>query len=198
MRYRGWLGGAFLLALLAGCESRQDEPVTPAPTEPAATPETPGEATASASPDAVQPVAVTVYFPNQGLDFLEAEAPDVMAPPGDQAALLEGAVSALLAGPTEPTAHTTCLPKTVKLNGVKVTGDLATVDLSASFQSDFQGGSGVASMALYSLVNTVTAVEGIKRCRILLDGQPATEFGGVYDLSEPLEADPKLIGGKKF
>ncbi len=163
---------------------------------------TPPGATGAGSPppptgQGAQTNSVTVYFPAKSLKYLEAEAVDVPVAPGDPVKLVTCAVEALLLGPMEP-AHTRVLPKGVVVNQVSVAGQVATVDLSRSFQTEFKGGSNVAALAVWSLVNTVTAVPGIKQVRILFDGQAAGTFAGAIDLSKPLEADPKLLGGEKL
>jgi spore germination protein GerM len=163
--------------LLAGCQ-----------------PQPPGAAQGGKA--AEQPSVVTVYFADKGVGYLEAEAHDI-PPTSDKVTLATAAVKALLAGPTEP-GHVSVLPKGVRLNQVTLKGSAATVDLSPNFVDDFQGGSHVAALAVYSLVNTVTAVEGIATVQLLCDGQQRNEFGGVLSIAKPLAADKSLLGGEKL
>ncbi|MBI5834160.1 MAG: GerMN domain-containing protein [Armatimonadetes bacterium] len=164
-------------ALLAGCRtSPKSEPVKPAP-EP-------------------QPKVASVYFANTGLSYMEAEARDTLAG-GDPTVQATAAVKELLAGPQED-GHARVIPKDTKLLGLSMKDKTATVDLSSAFTEKFQGGSNVASMAVYSLVNTVTAVDGIEQVLITVEGKPVPEFGGALSLAEPLRADRGLIGGEKL
>jgi len=172
------LGLLLALALLSGCRSDTERAE---------------EAKKAAEP---QPIVASVYFANAKLDYLEAEARDILAS-ADPAERASAAVKELLIGPDEE-GHARVIPKDTALNGLTVKDKTATVDLSRAFTEKFNGGSGVAALAVYSLVNTITAVEGIEQVTILVDGQPVPEFGGVLSLAEPLRADPKLIGGEKL
>jgi spore germination protein GerM len=182
------MAGLPLLGLLAlaGCQPKAEAPDEPGGlTGPAAT----------LDPATVEPATITVYFPDQALDHLEAEARDVPAG-SDAQAMARAAVEAVLAGPQE--GHATAVPAGTKLNSVTVKDGVATVDLSSSFIDKFQGGSAVASLAVYSVVNTVTAIEGIQRVQLLFDGQPREEFAGALVIGQPLEADTTLVSGEKL
>ena len=186
---RWWLAIGLLVAM-SGCTRNQ----------PGETPDQPGAgpAVGEASeppPEEYQAAVATVYFADADVEYLEAEAPDVPSTGDDPAILAEGAMRALLAGPTEP-AHVRVLPESLKLNSVTVADGLATVDVSKALLDDFQGGSGVASLAIYSIVDTVCAVDGVERVKIVVDGQPVEDFAGVISLTEPLPADMSLVGGK--
>jgi len=166
------------MALLSGC---RDNAAQQAETKQAAEP---------------QPVVASVYFANKDAEYLEAEARDILAG-ADPAERAGAAVKELLAGPEEE-GHNRVIPRETTLLGLTVKDKTATVDLSKAFTEKFNGGSGVAAMAVYSVVNTVTAIEGIEQVVIVVEGQPVPEFAGVLSLAEPLRADPKLIGGEKL
>ena len=55
------------------------------------------------------------------------------------------------------------------------------------------GGTTKETMALYSIVNTLCGIDGIEKVKINIDGNENPDFGGHFDLSEPLEADLSLI-----
>ena len=194
-RHAAGAGLLVAVTLIAGCRQPAAVPVTP-PGEPpkAAAKAEPGDAKKAevkAPPDDTTPSG-SVFFPDKKLSHLEAEAVDLASTdPGEQ---VEAVLGALLQGPTEP-AHGRVVPRKTKLNKVKVSGSEATIDLSKAFVSDFTGGSNVAGLAVYSVVNSACSVAGIKTVRILIDGQPGSDYGGTVDLSKPLEPDPKLEGG---
>lgn len=190
-RRRGLLPLACLM-LLAACSK------TPAP-DPAGQPPaaTPAEATTPEAGAGEAATPVSVYFADKELDKLEAEAVDLAVDPSDREGLVRGALEALLAGPTEA-AHARVIPEAAALNGVTIDGDTAVVDLTRSFVDGFQGGSNAAALAVYSVVNTATAVPGVSKVLLTFEGQPGSEFGGALDLSKPLTADPSLVGSKRL
>ena len=94
---------------------------------------------------------------------------------------LTGTVQALLAGPnaSEKTAGaSTAIPVGSKILGVNVdtTSRIATVDLSADFESG--GGTLSMSLRLAQMVFTLTQFDGIQKVQFALDGKPVTVFGG--------------------
>lgn len=171
------------LTLCCGCQPRANAPRGSEPAKPAGQP--------AKSDDSAVPSSVTVYFATKDGAHLEAEARDVL-PTKAPAELVKAALEELLKGPSEQ-AHMNVVPGGVKLRKVTVSGSLATVDLSADFVDKFKGGSNVAALVVYGVVNTATAVDGVKQVQFLFDGQPRDEFGGVLSLAKPLEADPSLL-----
>ncbi len=177
-------------AVLAGCR--------PAPTadQPAESPVVPAPSGQPPSDSVgVEARAVSVYFPDSGLQRLEAESVDVPDSGGDPSVLAEGALAALLTGPSEP-AHARIVPEGTELRSVKVTDGTAVVDLSKDFVDRFSGGSDPAALAVYSIVNTLTELPGVEQVKLLIDGQPGGDFAGVIDLNQPLKKDPALIGSQ--
>ena len=96
------------------------------------------------------------------------------------AASPDAAVSALLAGPQgsleRDLGYTTEIPAGTTTNGVSVSGNTATVDLSKSFASG--GGSQSMQARVAQVVFTVTQFPGISRVNFELDGKPVTAIGG--------------------
>jgi germination protein M len=92
----------------------------------------------------------------------------------------ETALQALVAGPKGSLERglvlTTEIPTGTTVNGVTVSGDTATVDLSKSFESG--GGSLSMQARVAQAVFTVTQFSGITRVRFELDGTPVTTIGG--------------------
>ncbi len=92
----------------------------------------------------------------------------------------ESALQALVAGPEGSLERglvlTTEIPTGTTVNGVTVSGDTATVDLSRSFESG--GGSLSMQARVAQVVFTVTQFSGITRVRFALDGTPVTTIGG--------------------
>ena len=78
------------------------------------------------------------------------------------------------------------IPRGTKLISLQVESGLATLDLSHEFTDDFHGGSDQESIALGSLVRTLTQFENIDRVQILVEGRKVSTLGGHFVLTEPL------------
>jgi Sporulation and spore germination len=83
------------------------------------------------------------------------------------------------------------LPEGALLNGVRLEGDLAVVDVSKAFATDLPSGSSAEMLAVYSIVNTVCFnFPQVARVRIMVDGT-ATNLNHL-DLTDPLPPDYTL------
>lgn len=169
--WRILLGALVLPTLGGGCRRSQPIP-PPAPPPP---------------PSAGVPV--TLYFLRPGLvqgdDLLQGEVrllPDAKP---------ETVLQALLEGPQSP-ALLPLLPLGVKVRSVKQEGGRMTVDFSREFKG-FAGGSNFAYLAVYSVVNTLTELSGVREVQILVEGEAVPDFAGVLDLREPLSRDESLL-----
>ena len=104
---------------------------------------------------------------------------------------LEGAaLQALIDGPTEAMSEqvpalTTAIPDGTRLLGISIDGGVATVDLSAEYESG--GGSMAMFSRLAQVTFTATRFPSIEAVRIALDGEVVDVFSGEgFDLSEPI------------
>lgn len=91
------------------------------------------------------------------------------------------AVRQLLAGPSERerAAHPrfrSTVPSSTRLLGIRISGGVATVNLSSAFASG--GGSLSMMMRLAQLTWTVTQFHGVTGVRLQLDGRGVTTFSG--------------------
>jgi spore germination protein GerM len=85
------------------------------------------------------------------------------------------------------------LPKGTQLRSVSVTDGIATADFSGELVSNFEGGSDNEGVAVYSIVNTLASLPGVKQVQILVDGKSIDSIGGHLDVSGPLSADSELV-----
>lgn len=76
----------------------------------------------------------------------------------------------LLDGPTEDGLVAT-MPKSTRLLGFQLEDGVATVNLSEEFMENRPRGELQERMTLYSLVNSLTELDGIESVRILVEGQ---------------------------
>lgn len=79
------------------------------------------------------------------------------------------ALEKLLAGPSEA-EHTRVIPEGTNLISLRVKDRTATVNLSQEFEKS--DGNATRLLALYSVVATLCAVDGINRTQILVNGRP--------------------------
>lgn len=100
-------------------------------------------------------------------------------------------VGALLCGPQSDKLKSS-IPQGTKLLGVEVKGNVAYVDLSEEFAANIVD-KRQAVLALYSIVNTLAALEGIEKVQILINGEIRQNLYGDLEIGQPLGADRSLI-----
>jgi hypothetical protein len=84
------------------------------------------------------------------------------------------------------------IPESAVLNGVRIEGTTAVVDLSQGFAADLPSGSSAEMLAVYSLVDTVCVnYPQISRVKLTVEGNGSTVLGHL-DLSKPLAPDYSL------
>jgi hypothetical protein len=94
-----------------------------------------------------------------------------VVPPG----VMRGAIDALLDGPDDP-GHATAVPDGTRLRGVNLVDGLATVDLTAEFES---GGGSLHMLArVGQVVFTATQFDNVDAVEFWLDGEPIDYLGG--------------------
>ena len=116
----------------------------------------------------------------------------VVARPVAAAAPVRAAVGELFAGNLPPGCDRP-LPAKVALRGAKVVQGVATVDFSKELTANFRGGSDSEGVAVYSIVNTLTSLPGVRAVQILVEGQRLDSIGGHVDVSGPLGYDGELV-----
>ena len=99
-------------------------------------------------------------------------------------------LDALLSGPLGD--YDEAIPKSAALNGVRIEGTTAVVDLSSGFAADLPSGSSAEMLAVYSIVDTICAnYPQISRVKLTVEGNGSTVLGHL-DLSKPLAPDYSL------
>jgi len=96
--------------------------------------------------------------------------------------IYEETVRQLIAGPEDEDLYPT-LPSSADVNSVMVSEGLATVDFGISIISDFDEiphSSATETLAIYSIVNTLTAFGEIDRVRITIEGAESGQVEGFY------------------
>jgi germination protein M len=106
--------------------------------------------------------------------------------------LAQAIVAELIKGPQNKDLFRT-IPPEAKVLSVKIDKDTARVDFSEEISSKHGGGSTGESMTIYSIVNSLTELDGIKKVQLLIAGKPAETLAGHLDISQPLERNQDLL-----
>ncbi len=101
-------------------------------------------------------------------------------------------VTELIKGPDSDAYYRT-LPTETKLLTVETKEKICFVNFSKEFVDKFSGGSAAATLAIYSVVNSLTELDDIDKVQFLINGEKV-EWFGEYAFSEPFERDESVIG----
>ena len=131
---------------------------------------------------------MTLYFADGNAQYLTAER--------RKATLVDNSlektiVTEITKGPDGGDAYAT-VPKETKVLSVETKEGICFVNLSEDFISKFSGGTTEATMAIYSIVNSLSELPDIDKVQFLIDGVKVDSFGD-YVFSEPFERDALLI-----
>lgn len=147
------------------------------------------------APEQPKPVAtqeVNLYFSDDQAMYLVAEKRGLQTEATDQKQLAAAVVNELIAGPKQPKLHAT-IPQGSKLISLEIAGGLATVNLNQDFQAKHSGGSTGEMMTIYSLVNSLTDLQGIQQVQLLVDGKKLETLKGHLEISQPLTHNTDII-----
>ncbi|HUI43924.1 MAG TPA: GerMN domain-containing protein [Terriglobia bacterium] len=135
---------------------------------------------------------VALYFPFRADEKLHAET-RALALAADPTDRIRQVVLALIEGPTQGGAR--ALPASADVRGVFLTADgTAYLDLSASSLGDFNAGIESETLALYAVVDSLTAnLPEVKRVQFLVEGQEVDTLDGHADLSAAYAPNPAWI-----
>ncbi len=97
----------------------------------------------------------------------------------------------LVKGPKNSDIFAT-IPKDTKVLSVETKEGICFVNLSEEFITKFSGGSSAATLAIYSIVNSLTELPDIDRVQFLIDGVKVETFGD-YIFSEPFGRDKHIL-----
>ena len=148
-------------------------------------------ATAQLSPD-----SAVLYFGGP-TNFDDSLMPEVREVPGlaamGPADALTAVMHCLIAGPGKDSILQPTIPRGTVLRWVRLSGDVASVNLSAEFVSNHWGGSRAEEMTVYSIVNTLTEFAYVKRVILLVEGKPIQSIAGHIDIGEPLVRNLSIV-----
>jgi germination protein M len=96
--------------------------------------------------------------------------------------LYKNVLEELIKGPESDQLFPT-LPSDVKVNSVKISDSTATVDFSKEIITNFEEiphSSTTETLAIFSIVNTLTEFKEIKKVKITIEGKDSGEIDGLY------------------
>ena len=76
---------------------------------------------------------------------------------------------------------------------VSVVDHVAYVNFSKEFRTKHWGGTTGESHTIYSVVNSLTELDGIDKVQFLLDGDNMDSLAGHMETSEPLEPNMSMV-----
>lgn len=138
---------------------------------------------------AMQKVTLTVYFPDSDGEYLVPERREVEAQTSLSTERL--VLSELMKGPSSGSL-TQAVPSDVKVISTETKDGVCFVNLSGDFLDKISNSTTATSMALFSIVNSLTELDSIDSVQILIDGKTGATFGN-YVLDAPFERNKSLI-----
>ena len=132
---------------------------------------------------------IVLYFPNKETGMLNKEERTVKVT--DQQPVEQYIINELISG-TENTQYNQALNKSTTLISVDTYGDLCFVNFKDDFLEKNSGSEEKERIAVYSVVNSLTELENIKRVQFLMDGKKVAKFGDL-DIDNPFGRNSSAI-----
>ncbi len=137
-------------------------------------------------------MTVTLYFSDSQAMYVVGEKRDIEVPKGTPPE--EQVIYELIAGPRTDDLWS-AIPDGTRLISAGTKNGLCTVDFSKEFVENSPGGTASERMAIYSIVNTLTELEGIQQVQFLIEGEKREIYThAVFD--EPFSRNESIIAKK--
>lgn len=131
---------------------------------------------------------ITLYFANEELSALTPEARTIEVSSNIEYHIVEQ----LISGPKKSGLKPTLLSD-LKLKDANTIDGICYVDLSVEFLTRQLTANDADTLAIYSIVNSLTELSGVQKVQIMVDSSTVTEVRGNYDLSMPIGRDESII-----
>ncbi len=132
---------------------------------------------------------IILYFSDSEAEFVVPEKRGVDLKSGKSTE--EVVINELIKGP-ETTGLDSVIPKGTRLISVETKDDVCTINLSKEFVDNNYTGSAGETMTIYSIVNSLTELQGIKKVQFLIEGKKReVYFHMAFDT--PIERDEDII-----
>ncbi|MCI1958653.1 MAG: GerMN domain-containing protein [Clostridia bacterium] len=93
----------------------------------------------------------------------------------------------LIKGPYDE-GNVATVPSETKIRNISTTDGICYVDLSSDFVTKHNGGTTGETLTIYSIVDSLTALDNIDKVQFLIEGEKQDEFKGHMEFSQPFEA----------
>ena len=144
-------------------------------------------------------IRFAVYFLGEDGKTLEGEIRNMKIEEAKKstAVIATNIIEELLKGPSEGSKFKRMIPEGTKLlEQVKISGDIAVVNLSKEFIEKNDGDKTSVEMCIYSLVNSVTEIKELDKVKILIDGKEQKDFKGLVKMDLAFKRNKSLISIK--
>lgn len=131
---------------------------------------------------------VTLYYPNNGMEYLSKE---VRVLPRAEKNLEENVINELIKG-TNSTNLKNIIPANTKVISVDVIDGTCYLSLSEGIINK-EYSEKEEAFVLYSIVNTLTSLVGIRKVQILINGEARDVLSKHYSIREPLEYSDLIV-----
>lgn len=136
---------------------------------------------------------ITLYFGDGQTMYLVPEEREAAR---KDETLEEVIVWELIKGPRKA-GLTRTIPGGARLLSVSVVEGVAYVNFSGEFKTKHWGGSAGENMTIFSVVNSLAKLPGIKKVQFLLEGEKQESILGHADTSVPIAPDWSLVSGQE-
>lgn len=133
-------------------------------------------------------VTLTLYLPDENLEYLLPVKTNSVIKEGEG---IGQKVLEKLINESDKQGYNV-IPKGTKLLNYSQDKGIATVDLSQEFINNSSGGSTSQTMAIYSIVNSLTEFENINSVLFLIEGESVEDFSH-YEFNKPFSREESLI-----
>lgn len=111
-----------------------------------------------------------------------------------ESTLATAVINELIKGPSDNAAFKSTIPVETKLvSPVRIENKVATVNLSKEFKTKHPGGKEAERMTIYSIVNSLTELEGIEKVKFTIDGKSQKEYMGNFKFDALFPRSTQLI-----
>jgi germination protein M len=133
---------------------------------------------------------IVLYFSNEDGSSLVAEQRTIPKVEG----IARATINELIAGPHPESGLQSTIPAGTVLKDINIRPEgLAIVDFSSELVSNFMGDSNAETLAVYSIVNTLTQFDTVNEVQILVDGEVVETIGGHVSVAAAMTRDEGLI-----
>ena len=124
--------------------------------------------------------SVRIYFADA--QIMKLIGVETQVEKGDAESVANEVVSVIIEGHDDNKKIRRVLPKVKNGISVKVNDGIAYVDIKEEMVQKQEKSRVVEAMAIYSIVNSLTGIEGIEAVNFSIDGMPRKEYAGFLDM----------------